>query len=870
MNIQHTAPQNQEPKSSRNLWKIVSTGIITFLAILWRFIFWIWSILIIGIVIGILGNATFTILTTGKISLTGTLMVVTWLYVHLRLLIIISTTTLIITFGSYFVHHQKQRITQKSQPAYNESLAVIASRVQQALDELNTLSPVSHDLPSPSVSESENNSIPQAIWNVPYRRNPFFTGREALLQLLHDYLTQATTAAITQPPAITGLGGIGKTQIAIEYAHRHHNEYNYVLWVNAATPITLIQGFVQIARLLQLPLKEGQDQNIVVEDVKQWLANHDRWFLILDNADDLNLAHEFLPTTGKGHILLTTRDSATGSIANFDVEKMDKQESMELLLRRAKILASRAPLSQTSEADQVTASAIVDEMDGLPLAIDQAGAYIEETQCSLPAYLNAFQQRRSEFLRLRGRASKEHPDAVAATWSLNFEQVEQLNPTAADLLRACAFLAPDAIPIEMIVTGASQLGPFIQPIAIDPTLLDKSLSVLLHYSLVRRNKDDNTLSIHRLVQAMVKITMDDANQHEWAERIVQAVNQAFPDVIDIDTWPQCKRYLPHAQACAELVKQYSLVFSEAGRLLNLAGYYLYTHALYVEAEPLLKQSLDIIEEGLGPMHPDTANSLNSLAFLYRSQGKYEQAIPLHQRALAIWEEALGPTHPDTATCLNNLAIVYHAQGKYKQAETLLKRTLAIREETLEPANHATAIALNDLAMLYQSQGKYEQAEPLAKRALAIWEEVLGPMHPNTATGLNTLAMVYQSQGKYEQAESLHQRALSIWEEVLGPMHPNITASLNNLAILYQSQGKYEQAEPLLKRAVAILEEVLGPMHPDTAIGLNNLAILYRIQGEYEQAEPLLKRALSIREEMLGPIHPNTAISLNNLASFYWN
>ncbi len=281
-------------------------------------------------------------------------------------------------------------MTQENQHACNEAPVAVAKDVQRAPDELNAKPTPLQTSPTLSISVCEDTTPPKVIWNVPYRRNPFFTGREALLQQLHDYLTQETTAALTQPPAITGLGGIGKTQIAIEYAHRHHDEYHYVFWVNAAASVTLIEGFVQIARLLQLPVKEEQDQNIVVENVKQWLANYDRWLLLLDNADDLNLAYDFLPTTGKGHILLTTRDSATGSIANFEVEKMDKREGMELLLRRAKILPSPAPLSQASEADQVTTTAIIDEMDGLPLAIDQAGAYIEETQCSLPAYLKAF------------------------------------------------------------------------------------------------------------------------------------------------------------------------------------------------------------------------------------------------------------------------------------------------------------------------------------------------------------------------------------------------------------------------------------------------------------------------------------------------
>jgi tetratricopeptide (TPR) repeat protein len=665
----------------------------------------------------------------------------------------------------------------------------------------------------PSFPGSTSLEAPQAprfpgnwpeIWNVPYHRNPFFTGREAILEQLHDHFSQAATTALIQPPAITGLGGIGKTQIAIEYAHRHRGEYQYVLWVNATESVTLTGGFVQIAQVVQLPLKEEQDQNKVVEAVKQWLANHDGWLFILDNADDLNLASEFLPTMGRGHMLLTTRDAATGSLANFEVDKMEKRESMELLLQRAKILPTHAPLSQASEADQTTASTIVEEMDGLPLAIDQAGAYIEGTQCSLAAYLKAYQKRQNELLRQRDTVSKDHPDAVATTWSLNFEQVEQQSPIAADLLRFLAFLAPEAIPEELIVNGAPELGEQLEAIAADETRLDEAIRILRRFSLVQRNSEKHALFIHRLVQAVLKANMTDETQCQWAERTVRAVNLAFPGV-EVATWPQCERLLPHALVCAKLINEYALALPEAARLLNQTGHYLNDHAQYEQAKPLLERALAIHEQVLGSNHPDTASSLNNLAVLYYSQGDYERAKPLLARTLAIDEQVLGSNHPHTAASLNNLA------------------------------------------ELYRSQGDYEQAKPLYERALAIAEQVLGPKHPDTATSLNNLALLYDHQGDYEQAKPLYKRALAIREQALGSNHPDTADSLNNLAELYRSQGDYERAKPLLERALAIREQVLGPNHPDTADSLNNLAVLYYSQGDYEQAKSLLARALAIRE-----------------------
>ena len=548
---------------------------------------------------------------------------------------------------------------------------------------------------------------PSTVLNIPYRRNPFFTGREDVLQQLHEYFTQAKTAALTQPSAITGLGGIGKTQVAVEYAYRYKDEYHDIFWVNATSRETLIEGFVTIARLLALSAKDEHDQTIIVAAVQQWLTKHSDWLLIMDNADDSRLATEFFPTGETGHILFTTREQAWGAVArNFTVEKMDETEGVLFLLRRANILTSPdAPLSEASSAQQTTAAAIVKAMDGLPLALDQAGAYIEETPSTLDAYLKAYQHRQTELLHERGKDQQYQHEAVATTWSLNFEQVEQLNPIAADLLRFLAFLAPDAIPEEMIVTGAGELGPQLQVLSTDETLLDQPIKVLNRFSLVQRDTDRHLLFIHRLVQAVLRATMTPETQREWAERTVRAVDLAFPDVTNVELWTQCERVLPHALACADLINDYALALPEAARLLNQTGYYLDDHAQYEQARPLYERALAISEQVLGPNHPNTAQSLNSLAALYYSQGDYEQAKPLYERALAIREQVLGPYHPDTATSLNNLAGFYLSQGDYERARPLYERALAIVEKTLGSNHPNTKIVRANHATLLENMKK---------------------------------------------------------------------------------------------------------------------------------------------------------------------
>ncbi len=684
------------------------------------------------------------------------------------------------------------------------------------------------------------------FWNVPYRRNPYFTGREDLLTRLHELLHSGKAAALTQPQAISGLGGIGKTQTAVEYAYRSRDDYQAVLWASAATRETLISDFVALAALLQLPERDVADQSIVVAAVKRWLASNRDWLLILDNADDLELAADFLPLESSGHILLTTRAQFTGTIANsIEVEKMEQAEGALLLLRRAKKLAADAPLEQATAPDRSLAEAIVTELGGLPLALDQAGAYIEETNCGLSGYLNLYRTRRKDLLQRRSKLRSEHPEPVATTWSLSFQKVEQANPAAAELLRLCAFLDPEAIPEDIITEGAAEVGSLLHPVAADAFQLNEAIEVLRTYSLIKRNAETKTLNLHRLVQVVLKDGMDNQTQQQWAERTVKAVNAAFPRV-EYNTWSRCQACLPHALACAALIEQHTFTFPEAARLLDRVGGYLREHALYAQAEPLLQRALAICEHA--PDHEDTYIGviLSNLVLLYQDQGKYTQAVRYGRRALDLDEQTLGPDHSETAKTLDNLAQLYDFQGKYEQAEPLYQRALASREKVLGSDHPETAITLNNLANLYSDQGKYEQAEPLYQRALAIKEQTLDPDHPEIATTLDNLANLSSNQGKYEQAEELYQRALAIEEKALLPDHPDTAATLHNLARLYHDQGKYTEAEPLYQRALAIIEKVLPSDHPSIAITLESYARLLRQMQRNEEAAKLEQRAQVIR------------------------
>jgi tetratricopeptide (TPR) repeat protein len=695
----------------------------------------------------------------------------------------------------------------------------------------------------------------QGVWNVPYPRNAWFTGREDLLSQLETALHAGEPTALSQPQAISGLGGIGKTQVALEYAYRYRSRYHTVLWAQADMHETLTSSYLAIATLLDLPEKETSESTRVIAAVKHWLITHTNWLLILDNADELTLARDFLSPTVGGHVLLTTRAQAMGRLARrVDVEVLPTEVGALFLLRRAGL----------SDRDAPMARAICQEVGGLPLALDQAGAYIEETGCSLLEYQRLFQHRRADLLAKRGGLVEDHPHPVATTWSLSFERVEQKNPAAADLLRVCAFLAPDAIPAEIITGGAEHLGLLLAPVAEDPVLLDEAIAVLGCYSLIRRDGQENTFSIHRLVQAVLTEAMEEEKQREWRQRVLLAVHAVLP-AVEHQQWSRWERLVVHVQACAQFIEQDGNHLPQATALLQQTGWYLMERARYSEAEPLLVQAYTISRTELGEEHEDTATDASTLGLLYKRQGRYEQAEPLLVQALAIRELKLGAEHLDTAGSLNNLAELYCTQGKYVEAEPLLVRALAISEQELGANHPVTATSLNNLAGLYCEQGKYAEAEPLFVRALAISEQEVGP---DTANSLNNLAALYYKQGKNVEAESLFVRALAIDEQVYGETHPAVATTLNDLASLYQDQGKDAEAEPLLERALLIREQKLGAEHPNTARSRSNLVALYYKQGKYEQAEPLLVRVLSIRKRQLGASHPDMAQILNNLAALY--
>ncbi len=490
-----------------------------------------------------------------------------------------------------------ERGYQEPSAYYRVKLCALFGTSAQELGLLEALQP-----PAPEKSDARDSVQPGtspseeiALWTVPYARNPYFTGRHDLLdQLMQQFSPQEAgqptslrQAALTQAQAIKGMGGVGKTQIAIEYAYRSHEQerYTHTLWINAASEEAILASFVTLTDFLPTDVSNGEtDQCKLVAAIIRWLEQHAQpWLLIFDNADDLSLIPSYLPSRGNGSILLTTRANAVGALASsVEVDCLGLMEGTQLLLRRAQ----RFVHVSAEEIDEATN--IVVALAHFPLALDQAGAYIEETGCSIYDYFQLYQKHRYALLARRGKQATHYPESVATSWSLSFERIEQKNPAAAELLRLCAFLAPDHIPEELLTEGAPYWPPLLQDAAADRFAFNDMLEALLAYSFVKRLSENRLLSIHRLVQVVQMERMTPQEQRLWAERVVLAVNTVFPrDPKDeVAVWPQCQRYLEQVLACNTLIEEHQLLLPEAAEVLERTGIYLCERALYTLAEPL--------------------------------------------------------------------------------------------------------------------------------------------------------------------------------------------------------------------------------------------------------------------------------------------
>lgn len=693
--------------------------------------------------------------------------------------------------------------------------------------------------------------------NVPYQSNPYFVGHADDLERLHQALSAGSPIALTQTSAISGLGGIGKTQMALEYLHRYRDGYEAVFWARADSQEHLITDLFDISDLVGLPeaKKQKQDQQRLIAALIRWLSVHTHWLLVLDNVEDEVDISDLLSIAEAGHILLTTRSQVTADLAyNIQIHSLAPEEGALLLLRKADLLALNAPLDAVSSMDQEIAEEISRVLDGLPLALDLAGAYIREHSCSLAGYLERYYSYRGVLLQWKSQRKQpysDYPHTVATVWLLSFERVEQECLAAANFLWLCAFLDPDGIPEELMLESPAELDASTPPIAQNIIEIDRVLEVLLRYSLIQRNHSSGTLTVHRLVQAVMRDRMTAKEQQYWADRAVRAVHHAFFSA-RFATLQQYDRYLSHAIVCAHLIAQWDLKNEAAGHLLFLAGSNLQDRGWYVQAEPLCLQALQLYEKLFGPNHATVAGSLALLASLYMEQREYSLSEPLERRfdSILLEQAHKGGTF-DTPTILHQLAARYIEQGKFDLAILFCQKALQYYEQnpTLDPFGRA--LVCETLAKLYTTQKDYTRAKSLCELQRRIYEQLPAPDCYRVSKSIRSLAHIAMQQGQLTQAEQLVRQAREIDMQVLEVDHPDIALDIELLAIIAGKQAKYSEAESLLRQTLAMRQRRLGPNAYAVAVTLGNLAVVLSKQQRDEQATFFYQQAEEIFEHREG-------------------
>ncbi|MGV9246242.1 tetratricopeptide repeat protein [Streptomyces sp. NPDC003710] len=686
------------------------------------------------------------------------------------------------------------------------------------------------------------------VINLPHR-TPSFYGRHHELATLDEALTGLHMG----PAVVHGLGGVGKSTLAAAYADRHRNSVNPVWWIAADSPESLKSGLAHLAMALlpggiaHLPLESQAGWAIA------WLAAHDGWLLILDNVEDQANIAPLLARIPNGRVIVTSR-RATGwhhvSASTIRLDVLDPAQAIELL----GVIVETPPQDDwLDSAEQLCA-----ELGYLPLAIEQAGAYLRECRLSPRAYLALLRQWPGHVMDVTSVGTAPER-SMARIWQLTLDRLSD-TPLPGHLLRVLSWYGSESIP-------ASLLDGFAEPLHVR-----QAIGRLAAYSMV--SVDTESISVHPLVQALAR-TPDNFDPHRKSgdidaahEQAVEALRNAIPeDWQDPATWPAWRSLIPHLKALVDHTPPERDTAATLS-LLSDAGHFLRNQGSVYMAVTYAERALSGSERLFGATHPQTLDRRNDLAGAHRAAGNFGEAVPLLESTLADYEHVLGTDHPDTLAARSNLAGAYWAVGILGRAISLYEQVVADRRRILGDTHPSTLASRNNLAGIYQDSGHLGRAVPLLESTLADYEHVLGTDHPDTLAARSNLARAYEAQGDFRRAIKFYERALATRERILGPDHPETMAVLNNLAGVYEARGQFRRAIEFYERALDTRRRILGPDHPDTMASVNNLARAREGGGDLARAVPLYEGSLRDHERILGPDHPDTMAVRTNLAGAY--
>ncbi|CAN9173050.1 unnamed protein product [Alternaria alternata] len=710
---------------------------------------------------------------------------------------------------------------------------------------------------------------------------------------------------------LRGLGGMGKTQLAVEFARRHHRRFSSVFWLDGRSEDILKRSIASCAGRIpqgQIPETSRQyaadasaDIDAVVKDVMAWLARPDNtaWLLIFDNVDreytaqggdpDTYDVRCYFSRTDHGSVLVTTRLARLEQLGDSQqLGKVDEAQAKAILESWYKRKHDAA------ENEQLLAL-----LDGLPLAISQAGAYLQESGVGLTTYLRFYEQQWSELMAsddLADAPLQDYPErSVWTTWAISYQAIRERHEHTANLLLLWSFLDNKDLWHGLFTTACSRsafvakmLLGWVGDIASSEIKFSRAMQLLCNYSLAEQVQETGSYATHPVVHQWAHHSQGKRFATELSRLAVVAVGWAVPESSTRDYAALQRRLLPHAQACSRQVVERKTVWDKGAAAgsdgdvdeaeerktvldsVHLVGVLYYDQGKLGEAEQMYERTLRGKEEALGVGHSSTLTTVNNLGLLYKDQGRLGEAEKMYDRALRGKEEALGVGHSSTFDTVNNLGLLYKDQGRLGEAEKMYERALRGYKALGLDNNAPTLNTVNNLGVLYAAQGRLGEAEKMYERALRGREEALGPNHTSTLDSIVSFANLYAAQGRLGEAEKMYDRALRGKEEALGVGHSSTLQTVNNLGALYYSQGRLGEAEKMYERALRGFEEALGVGHSSTLDTVNNLGNIYKNQGRLGEAEEMYKRALRGKEEALGVGHSSTLGTVNNLGLLYKN
>lgn len=699
------------------------------------------------------------------------------------------------------------------------SLKQIAASSSKAASEMPTIEPR-----MPLVSDS----LPPM--------NTGFVGRKSLLRKLWESRSSDKPFALTQ--AMAGLGGVGKTQIAIEHCHSHLSwgDYHIIWWIDAEDPTTLRAEYAAMAEPLGIPLPDEADDNQIVSLVRKWLEQNHKWLLVFDNVNDRSELVGYLPRMASGHVIITSRNTRWGTTARtLVVDVFGRTEALKFLMDRF------------PDDDKTAAQKLATTLGRLPLALAQAAGYMQRTGASFAEYEELFRSCRQKLWQNEKLPEDYNKATVATTWAMNFRQLEQESEAGAVLMKLLAFLAPDDIPKWLIVQGAEYLPEPLASAAADPIRLNEAIAALLHYSLVQPRKE--ALSVHRLVQAVAMDGVLDEEARNLVEAAIRLVSQAsdFDDERS-ETWAISTLLLPHVAILGEHSRRLVTDPETILGLLSSAGLYALQRADYGSAIAIYSAALSITESHFDPQHPRVANYANMLGRAFEETGEYPRALSQYERALEVFDHTADADSLEVARVHNNIGTTLTGMGRLDEAGKHREKALAAFIAKCGPKDAEVAKIRNAIGMSLLAQHKPGDALAEFREALDIAETLATVDQALLSTYTNNVGYALHELERYDEALHYYERALEIGVRVRGKIHPSVATRMNNIAMVHEHVGRLDAALEFLMDALEIDEivyEHVKGLHPDVARDLSNIGEVLWERGDIQGARPYLERALDV-------------------------